>query len=758
MIDLKSQVGRLKTIASDYWPYLIIILVNLLFFGKNLWFKEIFVTPTFGLGDISQGSIPLKFYLAQTLKQGRLPLWTDGIYSGMPLLAESLIGALSPVSLIYVIFNPFFAQIVTFFIEFGISMVFMYKYTRLINFSKPAALVSAVIFTFSGFFTLRLMHQNVLDAALLLPAVFYFTEKLVRGRQTSAIFGLTLVFTVQFLSGGAQFAVYSIIACWLYVIFGVLVRSKNVPLTGRSFFGLALAQVFALGLSAIQIIPTLEYIGYSVRAGGVRADALNEFPFYFKELMALVLPKIWGTPLNFSYQPPFALPGVYWENTPFIGWTAASLAVIGLLISKKNRQQIFFIFLFILAVLLSVGSRGPLWFVFKLPPLSYFRAAARFMLWGVFAAGILAAGGVDLIYQRLKKSRLLIILLLISLIVYELLRFGREFNATYKYNDWFAEPETAQIIKARDPNARIYNVMATKNPQDFAYFKMTQKYRGWSSGLDKYARLTNFLPPSLNLIYGINNARGLIALEPKRPTELENWRQAFLQKDFSKAGDLVLSDKSLTTINLSSVNYLLSYVRLTHPQLNLLQTVPVDEEINIYLYQNLEALPNAYISFNTILAKSDAQILEIMGGADFDLRKQVVVEEESGLLDTSDPIEFQPVDQLVKENDGSQVIVSTNIAKPGFLVLTDTYYPGWTASVCPANQSSDGSCQKAKIYRANYNFRAVKLEPGEYKITFKYEPQSFRWGMGISLATGISVLLWSGLAWVHKFLKKKRLT
>jgi len=62
----------------------------------------------------------------------------------------------------------------------------------------------------------------------------------------------------------------------------------------------------------------------------------------------------------------------------------------------------------------------------------------------------------------------------------------------------------------------------------------------------------------------------------------------------------------------------------------------------------------------------------------------------------------------------------------GFLVLADTFYPGWHATL-------DG--QPTEILRADYTFRAVALPPGEHTILFRYLPLSFQAGAVVSLLT-----------------------
>jgi uncharacterized membrane protein YfhO len=68
------------------------------------------------------------------------------------------------------------------------------------------------------------------------------------------------------------------------------------------------------------------------------------------------------------------------------------------------------------------------------------------------------------------------------------------------------------------------------------------------------------------------------------------------------------------------------------------------------------------------------------------------------------------------------------LSLPGYLVLADTYYPGWRAFV-------DG--HPAQVWRANYGFRAVAVDAGEHEIEFQYRPRSFVLGAAIS---GVALL------------------
>lgn len=63
-------------------------------------------------------------------------------------------------------------------------------------------------------------------------------------------------------------------------------------------------------------------------------------------------------------------------------------------------------------------------------------------------------------------------------------------------------------------------------------------------------------------------------------------------------------------------------------------------------------------------------------------------------------------------------------------MLSDTYYPGWEATV-------DG--QSTPILRGDVLFRAIRLPAGEHDVVFHFDPASIRAGLAISIATLVLV-------------------
>ena len=66
-----------------------------------------------------------------------------------------------------------------------------------------------------------------------------------------------------------------------------------------------------------------------------------------------------------------------------------------------------------------------------------------------------------------------------------------------------------------------------------------------------------------------------------------------------------------------------------------------------------------------------------------------------------------------------RVTIDTDAPGRRLFVLSDTWFPGWRATV-------DGT--PTPILRANVAFRAVPLSPGRHRVVFEYAPASFRIG------------------------------
>jgi hypothetical protein len=143
-------------------------------------------------------------------------------------------------------------------------------------------------------------------------------------------------------------------------------------------------------------------------------------------------------------------------------------------------------------------------------------------------------------------------------------------------------------------------------------------------------------------------------------------------------------------------------------------------------------LPRAFFVSDRLSAASDVEAVQLMQAATFDPSQTVVVAEDKGNVgrsaDENSPSVFPSPHPSIIAYSPEQVVIDVNAPQAGYLVLTDAYYPGWTATV-------DG--QPVEIERADIMFRAVKVPLGSHRVEFRYQPSSFLFGLLISIGTAV---------------------
>jgi uncharacterized membrane protein YfhO len=151
---------------------------------------------------------------------------------------------------------------------------------------------------------------------------------------------------------------------------------------------------------------------------------------------------------------------------------------------------------------------------------------------------------------------------------------------------------------------------------------------------------------------------------------------------------------------------------------------------DVKIYENLDVHPRAFVVHESRYFDQEEQVLEAMQDDSFDPGQEVLLLGEEARLESSSGHFGDEV--TLTSYEPERVIVEAHLGEPGYLVLTDAYYPGWRAIL-------DG--QPAEILRADYYFRAVPLPEGDHRVEFVYDPLSFRLGVALS---GLSLIGLSG--------------
>jgi hypothetical protein len=140
---------------------------------------------------------------------------------------------------------------------------------------------------------------------------------------------------------------------------------------------------------------------------------------------------------------------------------------------------------------------------------------------------------------------------------------------------------------------------------------------------------------------------------------------------------------------------------------------------DVKVYENEAVLPRAFAVQSARVAAGDEAALEMLRDPAFDPAREVVLADGRPLAPGG-----QVAQAEIVAYNAEEVRLEVALDAPGYVVLTDAYYPGWVAEI-------DG--RPAAIVRANIYFRAVAVGGGRHQVVFRYRPAGVRWGLAISL-------------------------
>jgi uncharacterized membrane protein YfhO len=83
--------------------------------------------------------------------------------------------------------------------------------------------------------------------------------------------------------------------------------------------------------------------------------------------------------------------------------------------------------------------------------------------------------------------------------------------------------------------------------------------------------------------------------------------------------------------------------------------------------------------------------------------------------------------------------VEAELSHPGYLVVLEAHHPGWRATV---------DARPAPVLRANALFRAIALPAGRHQVEMCFRPPAAAWGLGVTAATLLALVLWKGAAFL----------
>ncbi|MCK4316036.1 MAG: oligosaccharide flippase family protein, partial [Anaerolineae bacterium] len=259
-------------------------------------------------------------------------------------------------------------------------------------------------------------------------------------------------------------------------------------------------------------------------------------------------------------------------------------------------------------------------------------------------------------------------------------------------------------------------------------------------------RYATFTPPgttktmnaNVGMFYGLQHVAGYDSLFTRQYADymalIEEQDELLVNRiaSFSEWSSL---DSPLT--DLLNVKYVITEVEIPNPKYQL-----VYQDDTVRVYENLAVMPRAY-TLPLLAAMEPDDLASVV--QDHDPRNYVILNPGMYPLDFYAPQPGTATAQNVTRYTINEVEVDVQTDGVEWLVLTDSYFPGWKAFVRPQGSGEDAE-EQVLIYRVNGTFRGVLLEkPGAWTVRFKYSPDSVKVGAFISFIAGMVVLFLTGL-------------
>lgn len=352
--------------------------------------------------DILRLTFPFWYEFSHALDQGHLPLWTNGILAGFPLVAEGQVSALYPINFLAFRLLPAIALLSL----ISLSVIFhlasgacgMYLFVRSLGLRSASAVLAGLIFSFNGWVFGHLSHVGVIAAISWLPWSLYFLMRYLHsnilGASAVQVFQRTragiwlaliaLAFAMMYLSGSVQLAFFNSL-----VFLAVAAADALFERRATRLLWMLASFALGLGIAAAQLVPTAELVGYSVRSG-TDPSFYTSYSFPIEFLQQFVAPFFQGEPSEGT--------GEYWA---YFAFAPLFLTLVSPFL-KRDRRTIFYFLFALVALSLAFGGNNPLFLLlYRLPIFSFFRVPARFLYLFIFGGSICAAFALDALAERL---------------------------------------------------------------------------------------------------------------------------------------------------------------------------------------------------------------------------------------------------------------------------------------------------------------------------------------------------------------------
>ena len=778
---------------KKFWPFIVLFFIFLIYsypylFGGKVPFPTSYIANNIapwnsysergpiknGIPDVPGEIFPMRSLVIDFWKQGNVPLWNPYILSGTPLLANFQSAVFFPFNVLFFVIPKVDAWSILILLQPILAGIFTFLLCKKLKLSDTASFFASISFMFCGYLTVWGSYMTMGYTVLFLPLILYLSESYFENKNKIFLPIITLTLAFSFFSGHIQSFMYVFVGTFIYGFTRLYCHCEATKWLWQSKLGLLhfvrndnykiftiwiIFILLVIPLVAIQLLPTLEFYQYTSRSLLKNNPENVGIPINY--LVTLLAPDFFGNPVTRND----------WFGT-YAEWSgyAGLIPLIFAFLIKIDKRSMPFLAIAIAGFIFSVKT-PVLSFITMLPvPILQNSNPSRAIVLLSFSVAILSGFGFEQLINNWQKvkSRLFIILISISviflllftvtffgtgnlktvsfknlilpalilfsawfiymflqfrfkwkryliacflfLVVFEMLRFYLKWTPFDSRNLFYSKTYVGDFLKTQKSASRFYG-----------QFGQADAY------MDHLYTVDGYEPLNLLSYAQLINAAG----------DGKTYRDYFLNVHLQSR-----EKYTKTLLNLLGVRYLIySSNDLNNPfELPFSNTYSLKFDDGKYkIFENPEYYKRARLVGNyKVVAEKQDVVSEMLNKTD--LKKTVVLTENPGISDLGEG------EVKIVNYGPNKVEITTSSSKSSILLLSDNYFPGWKVNI---------NNKPGKILQADYTLRAVAVPAGINNVVFRYEPDSFKYGIIISGTTLIFIILFlimslrakSDLAW-----------
>ncbi len=692
--------------------------------------------------DLANQVLPWQQVQVQAFHRGRFPMWDPYLWGGQTLIGQVQPGTAYPPNwILYALptrdgfirrtyLNWYFALI------HWLAALFCYWLCRDLELSRIASLFGGTAFVLAGAMGTTGWPQ-ILNGMIWMPLVLLFLFRAVRGRRpllSAALSGFFL--GIAWLAGHHQVPLYfslAIAGVWAFYIFRGNRLNWNVARLA------AVSCLFLIFTSALLVLPAYEYGHLSRRwAGAPEPIGWTEtVPYSVMHDDSLGLFTIFG----------LLVPGVHGFADPYTGVILLSLAGLAVALCWHEVRVRILCVLAVAGLFVSLGHQsvfhGFLYAV--VPMIEKAREPAMAIVLFNFAVAVLVAYGFDSlragsasVWPRrialcLTFTGALILILTLGVMMSKKMAFD--------YDDRVILVALLALLVAALYLAYLKGKLSITSLGVCCFLLLLMDMGnsatyGFAHGLDPNRTLLKKYSENQDILQWIRRQPGPFRIQIDSKDIGFNYGDWYGLEVF---GGYV---PTLPT-NMMRLGWDRQRVRMLYGTRYWIGRSPRDaDQVEVYagptglkVYQSPGAFPRVWTVHRAVTVASEDQVPITAEDARSDLRHTAF------FLGDAPKLSACPGDDraTLVQSEFNRVVLKAEMQCAGMVVLSDNWYPGWTATV-------DG--KPAKIWEAYTAIRGVEVPAGSHRIEMRYRPLSVFLG---ATMLGLSVV---GLVAIAYFTKQ----